>query len=470
MDGVRERTSGLTLRQKASYSFGTLGYGMLDRALLMWVLVYYIPTGPDRAPLMHPAVFAAVMFFGRFVDMVADPLVAAWSDSSQSRRGRRSVFMLWSGLPLVVCAVLAFYPPVGTPETRAHEYLNAGYLAIVLGGYFFFFTAYVAPYLALFPEIVTHFRDRVTLGTWRGSFFLIGLVGGMLVSPVLRDQFGYRGMIWLVGVAACVCLYLPFAGIDERALCTGTPSSTPVVRSLLATLHNGPFVWWMVARQTFDFGFNMVVLGVPYYTVLVLGKGEGYVGALLAGTFACAFLAMHPVGALARQLGKKRTMMLSMGAYVVLLPGLLVTDWPGNPVPPLIWAHLCLGLSGVPLAVTLVLAEPFVAAVSDLDRDATGEERQAMYFGAQGFFSKLLIALSGAVALFVMSDFGRAVNAEGTPIPVREGVLWLGPVAGAFCLVGLWLFRNYPEKRDPETGEFYLDYDTSRMVAYAAAD
>ncbi len=460
-------TMGLTLWQKTTYSFGTIGHAMLDRALLMWVIVYYVPADQTRSQLLHPAVFAGIMMFGRVVDTLADPLIAKWSDSSHSRFGRRTVFMLWSGLPLVICGVLAFYPPFVPPETAAQERMNAGYLALVMGGYFFFFTAYAAPYLALFPEIVTSFRERVTLGTWRAYFALLALIGGMILSPVLVERLGYRGMIWAMGIPSLLCLYLPFAGINERRLCNSVPSSTPLVRSLLTTLRNGPFVWWLVARQTFDFGFNMIVLAVPYYTALVLGKDEGYVGALLAGTFALTFLSMHPVGALAKRIGKKRTMMLSMGTYVFLLPMFSMTDAAWNPIPPVVWAHLCLGLSGIPLAASLILAEPFIAAVSDLDRDATGQERQAMYFGAQGFFSKVLIGVSGAIALYVMSDFGRALNADGAPTPVRDGVFWLGPIAGLFCLVGLWLFRNYPEKRDPVTGGFYLDYDTARMVAYS---
>lgn len=470
----------LTVWQKTCYSAGTLGHVMLDRTLLLWLVVFYIPAGKGASALMHPVAYTMIMFFGRFVDTVADPLIAKWSDSSHSRLGRRSVFMLWNGVPLAVCTVLAFYPPFPSAADPSERLWNAAYLALVLGGYFFFFTAYVAPYLALFTEIVTDYKERVKLGMWKGYFSQFGLIGGMMLSPVLLSGatiggvdlpgLGYKGMIWAIAIPSVIAMYLPFAGINERRMCNAVPSSTPLIRSLLATLRNGPFVWFLVARQTFDFGFNMIVLALPYYTTLVLGKPEGYMAALFGGTFGVTLLSFVPCSALAQRLGKKRTMWLSMAAFALFLPALSVTDHPLNPVPPVIWAHVFLALSGVPLAITLMLSDPFIAAVSDLDSQATGQHRQAMYFGAQGFFSKLLVAASSGVALFVMTMFGTHVNAEGTPVPSREGVLLLGPVAAGFCLVGLWLFRRYPEKFDATTGEFYLDYDTSRMRAFAGLE
>ena len=66
----------LSAWQKAMYSFGTIGHSMLDRALLMWVIVYYVPTDETRSPLIHPAVFSAIMIFGRVVDALADTTCA----------------------------------------------------------------------------------------------------------------------------------------------------------------------------------------------------------------------------------------------------------------------------------------------------------------------------------------------------------------------------------------------------------
>ena len=455
----------LTPWQKACYGFGTLGPTMLDRALLMWIVVYYIPAEESRPQLLHPAVFSVIMIAGRVVDAIVDPVIAKWSDSSHARIGRRSVFMLWNGLPLAICTILAFYAPIATPQSTQDGIVNAGYLALVLAGFFIFFTAYVAPYLALFPEIVTEYRERVSLGTWKAYFGLAGLMGGMLLSPILVDRFGYQGMIWAIALPALVCMYIPFAGINEREMCRGVPSATPLVQSLLATLRNGPFVRFLIARQTFDFGFNMIVVTIPFYAILVLKKEEAYVSALLGGTFAVTLATMAPLGGLAKRIGKKRALMISMGLFVVLLPALSATGHPLNPVPPVLWGHVCLALSGIPLAFSLLLAEPFIAAVSDLDREATGEQREAMYFGAQGFFSKVFIGLAGAGALYIMSKFGTTPNA----VPVAEGVLLVGPIAGAFCVLGLWMFRKYPEKFDTETGTYYLDYDTSRMRAHAAA-
>ena len=62
-----------------------------------------------------------------------------------------------------------------------------------------------------------------------------------------------------------------------------------------------------------------------------------------------------------------------------------------------------------------------------------------MYFGIQGFLTKWVYGLSAAILAFLFARFG---NSPEEPL----GVLLVGPVGGAACLVAAGLFALYPER------------------------
>src|SRR5690606_35071911 len=105
----------------------------------------------------------------RAVDSVSDPVIAAWSDRSRHRLGRRRVFMLAGGVPLAISTAALFFPPFPGAATG-----NAIFLLVVFSSYFVFFTVYVAPYLALVPELGQTPSERVDLTTFQAAFGLGG--------------------------------------------------------------------------------------------------------------------------------------------------------------------------------------------------------------------------------------------------------------------------------------------------------
>jgi len=83
--------------------------------------------------------------------------------------GEGVFFLIIGGFPLAISTVLIFFPPVDHTS-----FINGIYLAIVFGLYFFFFTIYVVPYLALIPELGHNEKTRIGITTAQGYFSLIG--------------------------------------------------------------------------------------------------------------------------------------------------------------------------------------------------------------------------------------------------------------------------------------------------------
>ncbi|GFP25940.1 hypothetical protein HKBW3S25_01424 [Candidatus Hakubella thermalkaliphila] len=235
-------TKRLPMYGKVLYSASSAGWGMLDRLMVTWLMFYYVE---GARPLLLPAVFGAIMVFGRVVDAVADPLVALWSDNFRGRLGRRTPFLMVSGVVYVLAFVALSYPPA-----PAHGLLNTGYLLAIISAYFFLFTVYVAPYLDLMPKLDRTARDRLDLATLRAVFSLLGVAAALVGSGQLIRLLDLRGMVWSMAVAGLVLMYLPLL-VREKDYAEAKPASLGLRKAVATTFRNRAFRIYLAGNTTF---------------------------------------------------------------------------------------------------------------------------------------------------------------------------------------------------------------------------
>ena len=411
-----------------AYGVGGTGWVLVDRLVLTWLYVAYV-TAPDGGePLLLPLAFGALMFAGRVVDAVADPLIARWSDSHRGRRGRRIPFLSISALPYVVVFVALFFPPVD-----GRSGWNALHLGVLLALYFALFTAYVGPYLALLADLGGTVRDRVDLATAKAVATLVGAGVALIGSGPIVEVFGTRAMAVGFGVLALALLLVP-TRIPETALADPAPAAMPLVASIRTTLATRPFPRVLVGVNALWFGFNLVSLNVALYATSLLGMGEGGVALLMGALFGVCLIAFPLVSRAAKRMGLKRVMVASLVGFAVVLPAIAVLPDPPFGLPSLAAAIVVMGLAGVPLAGFFIVPDAIVAAVADVGHRDTGQRREAMFFGVQGFTLKLNLGVSTLVSAGLLQF-------AGDPL----GVQLTGPVAGIAVAVGALAFRRYPE-------------------------
>jgi len=424
----------LPLWGKIAYGAGAGGFSLIDRILITWLFYYYITSpleGVDA--LIPPFVFGLIMFFGRAIDAVADPIIARWSDNYSGRMGRRIPFMLYSGVAYTAVFVLLFYPPVAEKSA-----LNGLYVAALLGLYFILFTAYVCPYLALLPELARTNRDRVDLATFKAIFSLLGVGIALIGAGILIGVLGFHGMIWAMAIIGLILLYLPL-GINERRYAEAKPATLGLVEAVTTTFKNRAFLIYLIGNVTFWLGFNIVTLNIPLYVTVLLRGTENDTSIYFGLAFVVALLFFPAVNILAKKLGLKVMMMFSLVAFLLLLPIYFFLGKPLFGLSPEIIAYGLMALTGLPLAVIFIVPDAIVAAVSDLEDQLSGQRREAMYFGAQGFILKLAMGLSTVIT-------GGLLQLFGSSIAMPLGIQLTGPVSAVFILIGVIVFARYPEK------------------------
>ncbi len=424
----------LPLWGKILYGAGSGGFSLIDRVLITWLFYYYITSPLEGVEaLMPPFAFGIIMFLGRAIDAVADPVIARWSDNYRGRLGRRMPFMLFSGVAYAVVFVLLFYPPVA--ETSA---LNSVYLAVLLGIYFTLFTGYVTPYLALLPELARGNKDRVDLATFRAVFMLLGVGLALIGSGVLIGMIGFHGMVWALALVGLVLLYLPLL-IKERDYAAAKPATLGLLEAIKTTFKNHAFVIYLVGNVTFWLGFNIITLNLPLYVTVLLGGTEDEASIYFGLAFVVALLFFPVVNILSKKIGLKAVMMFALVSFTVLLPLFYFLGRPVLGLTPEVFGYVLMALAGLPLAVIFIVPEAIVAAVSDMEVKLSGQRREAMYFGAQGFILKLALGLSTVITGGLLQLFGSTVE---QPL----GIQLTGPVSALFILVGVIVFSRYPEK------------------------
>jgi GPH family glycoside/pentoside/hexuronide:cation symporter len=445
----------MSTRRRVLYALGSTGFQITDRIVVAISLYFYLPPGGrGLEPQIPTGVFAfgltaygAAMLIGRLFDMWADPIVGYASDRSRSPLGRRRAFLIYGIAPMVVLPVLLFWPP-GYPGSS----FNAYWLAVILSVYFVFFTIYVAPFLALIPEIASTEKERVRLAAiMAGVSFPILTVFGVAwgVGVDLGRGAGMstiESVRWIVVIASVLAFVLclgPILAVDEKRFAHTVPSTLPLKQSLLLTIRNRGFVHYLIAQLPFILGINMIGPALVYYATVVLGRSEGFAiylgGAMILPTI-IGFAIVH---LLTRRLGSKRTMVLCVGLFSITLCSLwwLQPDAPGGPndAGNLWLIFTVLAINGLPLAGFLVLPPVIIGQLTDWDQVHTGANRAAMYFGMQGFITKLPYGVSAAILAYLFQSFGASPE---EPL----GVLLVGPIAGGFCLLSTLLFLLYPER------------------------
>ncbi|MBN2534158.1 MAG: MFS transporter [Spirochaetales bacterium] len=442
------------------YNMSNTGQALFDTLFMAFYASFLLPPAEkisegmiqfisDKTFFGVLTILGLLMIFGRLVDAFADPLIASLSDRSTSKFGRRRVFLMAGGFPLAFFTVMIFFPPVGSTSI-----FNAIYLAIIFGLFFFFYTIYVAPYLALIPELGHTEKQRLNITTVQGYFALLGggiaLIGGPLLYDMLKKPFGPVGafqiMAVIMGGIGVLFLYLAVFAVDEKRFSDAKPSTIPFWESVKITLNNKIFLIFLITNMTFWFIFNTVRSSVIHITLTLLKGTEGDASLYNTLFFAGSGLFFIINWFLSKKLNKKTLMLLGLGSFACVSLLLSLTGLAIIPIDPKVWGLTLFALCGFPVAIFLVLPNVFVSEICDVDFKKTGERREGMYFGVHGFFVKVTLGLSAAALAFFYSAFGKDIT---NPLGVRLTIV----AAAVVVLIGLIVFLRYPvlneEKKTP---------------------
>ncbi|MDR3237402.1 MAG: MFS transporter [Spirochaetia bacterium] len=429
------------------YASGTIGQSIADNIFGVYLIFFLMPPKESGMPelISGEVVFAGltvlglIIIFGRVIDSISDPLIAWLSDRARFAMGRRKFFLVTGALPLAAATALLFFPPDSTKSAA-----NAVYIALMLGLFFIAFTYYVAPYLALLPELSPERGGRVFISAAIAAFSLLGAALVMIGIPLLQEIFAPLGAsaalkisICIASLAALVSLISGAAPIDEKRFGESKPAETGFLESLKMTLSNKTFLIYMLGTILFWFSFNIIRSLIAYYPIVLLQKEQSFQTVLMALLFGSAFLCFIIINIISKHITNKILMLAGLLSFSLFMSLTYFIDMFGDYRVYAACAHMI--LLGIPVSILLVIPNAIVSNISSMDGLKTGIRREAMFFGVQGFFMKINYGVAAAAASYLFAVFGKdAAN--------PMGVKMAGPTGGIFALIGFVVFLFYPQK------------------------
>ncbi len=436
-----------SLPRQLAYACGQAGNVLTESLIVTYLIYFYLPpakSGDVEVSLLPSYVlsFIPAMFFVQFMprafDTFIDPAVGNFSDKNRHPLGRRRIFMLAGFAPLCFATAALFFPPDAGPTA-----LNVAWATALMTVYFASFSVYVAPYLALLPELAPERALNVRVSTMLAAFALVGGLiaingGGAIITALGAETAAQKAhstqwMVVSLTVVSLVLLVLPILAIPERRLVA--PASIDghagLVDSLKNTFSDKAFIPYVVGTVLFAFGFNIVRSALLYFVTVLMGQKED--SPVTVAVFGVAALGFPVVAVLAGRLGKRPVMIGGTLVLAASLTGFWVVDG-------LVSGAIFLSLSGLGLSAFLALPNSILSDICNANARRTGQRREAMFFGAQGFMLKINLGVSFFLFGFLLDRFGHSVD---NPLGVRL----MGPLA-AIALVGAAVaYWRYPEAR-----------------------
>ena len=458
----------LTKHQMRIFAVGQLGWSTLSGIISAWFVTFYLPTQVDidggAIQYIVPGlviggfltVLGLITALSRIFDAVTDPWIASLSDRSKNPRGRRIPFMQYAAVPLSVVTVLLFCAPVNMISGW-----NIAWISVFIILFYLFMTMYCTPYNALISEFGKTQDDRMYISTAISLTFFAGTMLAytpFVFAGMLRGAVGfawsYRICFIVLAIISCICMLIPTFALKEKEFVDTKPSNVNMLKSLGATFKNKNFRTFVGSDIMYWVGLTLFQTGLPFFVKVSMKLDESFTMYFLGGMTVLSACFYPFVSKMVRKFGKKKLVItgflgLALAYVIAGLIGIVGT----TVIPGVVYGVVICLIAAFPMALLGIIPQSIVADVAEADGIETGENREGMFFAARTFAMKFGQSL--AMLVFTsLAIIGTTQNANSNDITASvTGMILVGFVAVAFCVLGAILLGFYNEKKIMSTIE-----------------
>ena len=366
-----------------------------------------------------------ILIIPRLWDAVSDPIIGHLSDNTRGKWGRRRPYVLIGGILVGLSFVAMWWVPKGEAveaffggETAYHWFQ----LAFILMGLLVFFTSttlFEIPHGALGMEMSNDYHERTRLfsaKSFSGNIFAMGTAGIFYLAnlTLFRGPGGtvVDGLRYVSIMVSAVLIPLAiwwFFSLKEPGFnVVKTQEKVKFWEAMRMTLKNRIFMSLVLIIFTLAMGFNFVSLFGYYITIFYLYDGNFIAASpllfwngLIWG--ATGILAVFPLNWISRRIGKRNTLLLSIGLMCLAQLTKIVCYNPQ--LPYLVIIPTILLSAGMLMFFTLGPA--MLGDVCDEDDLRTNTRREANYYSVFWWFIKMGTAFASFVTgiLIVITHF-----------------------------------------------------------------
>ena len=366
-----------------------------------------------------------IIFIGKAWDAVTDPLMGILSDRTKSKFGRRRIYFLIGGIPVILSWIMLWYS-FGISQSAAK-------FVYYVVAYIFFSTAFtivMVPYNAILAEMTNDYNERssftgVRLSFSAGAAILCAILPAIITGAFQDQKQGYLVMAALFGLVFGVCWFIVFLGTWENN--KSSAESVFTYKDWLSVFKNKAFRLYATIFVTSQMAIDVTMTLAIYYLSVSLLKGGLFVPAM-ASILIVQLIFIVLFSKMAQRYSKKAPAFIA--AFIWLIANVIIfTFTPQTPdlLVVIICSFIGIGAAGCNLVSWSILPD-----ISDVDELMTGKRREGLYSGMSTFLRKMCggVAVGSIGMLLDVFQYSDAAVKSGHILPITD----LG-IKLMFCLV-----------------------------------
>jgi Na+/melibiose symporter-like transporter len=369
------------------YSLPMVAGGVMNMLISFFLMKY-----STDALLIAPAAMGLIFLISRLWDAAIDPVIGYLSDRTQSRMGRRKIWIISSAIPLGILFYLLWIPP---------EYMKTFWMGLALVGFYTVFTTLYVPHYSLGAELTTdhHARHRLygarAVAENLGIFLAVGVLQLMPDTSLAR----MRAPLIMFVVAACSIVFILAMHFFVHEDNKHKPDPESFISAATSVFKNHHARLILIAGFFGQFGASVIFSMTLYFAEYVIQSSTA--GNLVLGIFIICASVSVPVWIFLLKHFEKKTVWIASNMILAMCFALTFTLEKGN-VNTL---YLISIFAGTASGSILFIHPSALADTIDYEELMSSKKSQGIYFAIFTFVNKSAMALA-SMAIGVMLSLG----------------------------------------------------------------
>jgi glycoside/pentoside/hexuronide:cation symporter, GPH family len=415
-------------------SFGLFGIGSILSYYLIYSFLQLYMTDIGIS-----AVTVGVIFIiAKVWDAVNDPIFGVVIDKTRFKKGRFLPWLRIAGIAVPLTTILLFIIPADATIQIKIIWSTVAYIVWDAA-----YTILDAPANAIVTTMTENLQERNTLYSISAFFIYIGGLVIAIIVPMLYPTLGWGMTAIIVSALALISMIPAQFKIKERFI-AAKQTDVPIKELLLYLVHNKYLlIYTGIAILGSLTGFSMTLVG--YVAIHCLGSAT-WITPLALATAVPVLLVVLFVPKMIAKTDKLKVYIITRLVTVAIAVIVYFVGY-GNVTLLLILTFIM----NLFAAVWGVLGVMFIADCAEYGHFKTGQRAEGMTFTLKSFTNKMVVALTGAIAMFALASVGF-VSGEGavqTQATIK-GIWFLYSLAPAIssivAVVLMGLYYKLPSK------------------------
>jgi oligogalacturonide transporter len=422
---------------------------------------------------ISPYWIGVVILVARIWDAVTDPLMGHISDRTNSKMGKRRIYLVIAA-PFVLLSMYLLFFPYSFSSTALR-------VVAVLASYLIFTTVQTSvmiPYYSLSSEITSDYQKRASYNSYRLGFSIFSSILCVAVPGIIVGMFGDRAIgfqVMSLSFGLLFALSVLFTGLFARE-----EIQTPKVETKLSfkgmakPLGLRPFRQYLGMFLVLQMSMAIMSGLFFFYVDFFVTKNETSLGnPTMVGLISAALMFSMQIVALPvylKMIEKKgKTYAYRFGAFLWIFTALFILIIPAN-VNPLV-IYLLAALMGLGISGPGLVPHTMYGDVVDAGQIKFKDRLDGQMSGFTNFINKIAQAVGLALVMFLIGLAGFQEQPLNGPAIVSQPdsallmirvIMSLAPLI--FMSIGIYISFKYKidAKKQKEITEAINDSSISR--------